>query len=345
MPSFVAMTASRGGPASPWLRSDGLEPPSPALPPLPGEVATAASFSPGTSRPRPRGPLHAALVTARPRQWIKNALVIAAAGAAGALGRDDVPVRVGLAFVAFCLLSAGVYAVNDCRDVLEDRAHPRKRLRPIAAGELPIRSALALAAVWFVTGLALCFTIRPFLGLLGAAYVTLTLSYTVLWRQIVVLDIVAVAGGFVLRALAGGAAAPVALSRWFLVVVTAAAVFVAAGKRQAELQRTSRAGQSCTGRLVMGRYRLGALRMVLVASGACAVVAYTVWALEIIAINGVPWRLLTVVPFAACVIRYGVLLRGGAGEAPEETLLGDRWLLVAGALWLLLFGLAVHAAG
>ena len=83
-----------------------------------------------------RGPVLAALVTLRPQQWPKNLLVIAAAGAAGALGHDDVPGRVGVACFAFCLLSSGIYAINDVRDVHEDRLHPKKRFRPVAAGEL-----------------------------------------------------------------------------------------------------------------------------------------------------------------------------------------------------------------
>ena len=125
-----------------------------------------------------RGRLHAAIVTARPRQWIKNALVIAAAGAAGALGDDDVPVRVGLAFLAFCLLASGLYAINDVRDAEEDRRHPRKRLRPVAAGELDARSALALGAGLMLAGLALCAAVRPLLLLVGVGYLALTLSYT-----------------------------------------------------------------------------------------------------------------------------------------------------------------------
>ena len=91
-----------------------------------------------------RTPLGAALATIRPRQWIKNVLVVAAAGAAGALGHDDVPVRVGLACVAFCLLACGIYAINDVRDAPEDRLHPRKRYRPVAAGELDPRAATVL---------------------------------------------------------------------------------------------------------------------------------------------------------------------------------------------------------
>src|SRR5438270_2824240 len=96
---------------------------------------------------RSRGPLRAALVTLRPRQWIKNLLVVAAAGAAGALGHDDVPVRVGLACLAFCLLAGGIYCVNDVRDAEEDRLHPRKRNRPVAAGELRPGVAVGLGVI------------------------------------------------------------------------------------------------------------------------------------------------------------------------------------------------------
>ncbi|MGI8506328.1 MAG: decaprenyl-phosphate phosphoribosyltransferase [Solirubrobacteraceae bacterium] len=302
---------------------------------------------PGPVLPR-RGRVRAALVTARPAQWIKNTLVVAAAGAAGALGHDDVPVRVGLACLAFCLISSGVYALNDSRDVAEDRRHPRKRYRPVAAGELEPREAVLLGTGWLLAGLILCVSIRPLLGVVGAAYVALTLSYTFVLRHIVLLDITAVAGGFVLRALAGGVAAPVTLSRWFVLVVSAAALFVAAGKRQAELLRTSQdvAPQGSEGvRRVLRRYSPGGLRLLLAGSGGCALFAYSVWAFELPDVDGIPWRLLTVIPFTAALLRYGALVRSGGGEAPEEMLLSDRWLAFGAAVWLLLFALSVHAAG
>ncbi len=294
-----------------------------------------------------RSRARAALVTARPRQWIKNALVVAAAGAAGALGHDDVPVRVGLACLAFCLISAGIYALNDTHDAAEDRRHPRKRHRPVAAGELAPRDAILLGVGWLLGGIILCFSIRPLLGLVGLGYVALTLSYTFVWRHILVLDIVAVAGGFVLRALAGGVAAPVTLSRWFVLVVSATALFVAAGKRQAELLRTSkdRAPGGEGARRVLRRYSPGGLRLLLAGSGGSALFAYSVWAFELSDVDGVPWRLLTVIPFTACLLRYGALVRAGGGEAPEEMLLSDRWLAFGGVVWLLLFALSVHVAG
>jgi decaprenyl-phosphate phosphoribosyltransferase len=322
----------------------------PRMPPGAGNPGTAvplgeaATGAPVVTR-RARGTLLAVLVTLRPRQWIKNFLVIAAAGAAGALGHDDVPVRVGLAFVAFCMLASGIYAINDVRDADEDRLHPRKRFRPVAAGELAPEAAVALGTALMVAGLVLCGLIRPLLAVVGAGYVLLSLSYTLVWRHLLLLDILAIAGGFVLRAVAGGVASPVALSRWFVLVVTAAAVFVAAGKRQGELRRTALAAVTVGRRRVLEGYTEARLRVILIASAMVAVLAYAVWAFELPSVAGVPWRPLTIIPFALAIARYGTLIDRGKGEAPEDVLLSDRLLQLAGAVWLVLFALGVHAAG
>ena len=193
-------------------------------------------------------------------------------------------------------------------------------------------------------GLGLCWFIAPLLALVGVAYLALTLSYTMVWRHLLLLDIIAIGGGFVLRAVAGGAAAPVALSRWFLLVITAAAVFVAAGKRYAELRRTnvqSSAGQIVKRRRVLEGYSEPRLRVILAASAALALFAYSVWAFQLPFADGVPWRLLTIPLFAVCMLRYGRLILAGAGEAPEDVLFHDRALQVAGLAWLILFALGV----
>jgi decaprenyl-phosphate phosphoribosyltransferase len=284
----------------------------------------------------------AVLATMRPKQWIKNALVIAAAGAAGALGHDDTPARVTVACVAFCLLASGIYAINDVRDADEDRRHPRKRFRPVAAGDLDARIATGIGMSLLLAGMLLCAAIGPLLALVGAGYVVLTLSYTLLWRHLIVFDIFAVAGGFVLRAVAGGVAAPVALSRWFLLVVTSAAVFVAAAKRYAELRRADSQGNPR--RRVLHSYTPRGLELIIAGATVVALLAYCVWAFSLPAVRGIPWRPLTILPFAACLLRYGRLVRAGAGEAPEDVLLSDRPLQLAGLLWLALFALEVHAA-
>jgi decaprenyl-phosphate phosphoribosyltransferase len=309
------------------------------------EAAVPLPVSTGASG---RGRVLATIVTMRPQQWIKNLLVVAAAGAAGALGHDDVPGRVVAAFVAFCLLSAGIYSVNDVRDRFEDRLHPRKRLRPVAAGELSPAFATTLGVALMAAGLALCALISPLLALVGAGYLALTLSYTLIWRHLLLLDIIAIGGGFVLRAVAGGVAAPVTLSRWFLLVISAVAVFVAAGKRYAELRRTDwdvANGGPQTRRKVLEGYSQPRLRVILAASGAVALFAYSVWAFQLPSVGGVPWRPLTIAPFALGLLLYGRLVLAGAGEAPEDVLLRDRLLQIVGVVWLVLFALGVHAAG
>lgn len=289
-----------------------------------------------------RRPLHAMLVTIRPHQWIKNGLVFAAVGAAGVLDGDDVFPRVTLAFAAFCLLASGVYAINDVHDADEDRRHPRKCHRPVAAGELAPRTAVALGIALLGAGLAVCAAVAPLLALTGAAYVALTLSYTLVWRRVPVLDTVAIAGGFVLRAVAGGTAAPVPLSRWFILVISCAAIFVATGKRLAELQR-ARASQAPR-RRVLELYTPRMLRTILAGSGAGALFAYCVWAFSLPMIDGVAWRPLTIIPFVICLLRYQQLAVTGEGEAPETLLLTDRIVQLGAAAWLVLFALCVHAA-
>jgi decaprenyl-phosphate phosphoribosyltransferase len=315
--------------------------------PLPATVAAGAQ--PGITRPvtpiglARRGPRRALLALARPRQWVKNALIIGAPGAAGALGQDDVPARVMVTCIAFCLLSAGIYALNDVRDRHEDRHHPRKCRRPVAAGEVSPRDAAVSGAVWIASGLILGAAVTPMVAVVGLAYVALTVTYSWIWRRLLLLDLVALAGGFVLRAIAGGVAAPVGLSRWFVLVVTCVAVFVAAGKRLAELVRAPSRGAE--GRPVLRLYTRALLDRVLALAGAGALFAYCVWAFELPDIDGVPWRPLTVIPFTVCLLRYGSLVQIGAGEAPEEILTADRTLAIAAVGWLLLFVMSVNAAG
>lgn len=300
-------------------------------------AAHGALAPPRRARPR------AVLALLRPRQWVKNGLVIAAAGAAGALGHDDVPVRVSLACVAFCLLASGLYAVNDVRDAAEDRLHPRKRHRPVAAGEIDALQATGLGVGLMVAGLVLCWFTRPALVLVGLGYLALTISYTLVWRSVLVLDLLAISGGFVLRAVAGGVAAPVALSRWFVLVVSAAAVFVAAAKRYSELRRTRET--LAPGRRVVARYSPRLLELIMGTSVFTAIVAYSAWAFELPMAGGFLWRPVTILPFSLCLIRYATRVRSGAAEAPEELLLSDRLLGLAALAWLVLFALSVHAAG
>ncbi len=299
-----------------------------------------ADVAPALPR-RSRG--QALMALARPRQWVKNALVVGAPGAAGALGYDDVPARVLVTCASFCLVSAGIYALNDVRDRHEDRGHPRKWRRPVAAGDLAPKEAVAHGLAWILCGVILGGAVAPMVAVVAVGYVAVTVSYSWVWRHVPLLDVVALAAGFVLRAVAGGVAAPVSLSRWFVLVVTLAAVFVAAGKRLAELARARRGARPA--RRVLRHYTQEGLRRMLAVTGAGALFAYSVWAFELPDIDGMPWRPLTVIPFAVCLLRYGALVQAGVGEAPEEILTADRTIALAGVTWLLLFIMSVNAAG
>jgi decaprenyl-phosphate phosphoribosyltransferase len=290
--------------------------------------------------PAPARRLHGVAVVlraCRPRQWTKNVLLLAAPAAGGVIAVTSVDLRLVAAIVAFCLLSSATYLLNDVRDLEQDRLHPRKRWRPVAAGELSPRAALAIAATAGLGGLAIAAAVRPLLALVGCGYLALTASYSLWWRRVFLLDIVAVAGCFVLRAAAGGVAADVPLSRWFLVVTSCCAVFIVAGKRHAELVDGQRAGLT---RATLQRYSGSLLHTLLVTAAAGAVIAYAIWAFR--RPEDGPWYELTIVPFVASLGRYGFLLSRGAGDAPEEVILHDRVLLALGLLWMVLFFCGIY---
>jgi decaprenyl-phosphate phosphoribosyltransferase len=275
----------------------------------------------------------------RPRQWSKNVLVAAAPLSAGVIGRADVVAEVLVAFVAFCMLSSATYLLNDVRDRAQDREHPRKRLRPVAAGEMSVPAAIRWAASLAVLGLATAAFVRPMLALVGIGYMALTASYSLWWRRVVVGDIVAVAAGFVVRACAGGAATHVPLSRWFLVVTSACACFLVAGKRYAELTDHGRALTRAT----LRRYSAEGLVALLGVAVAVAVVGYGMWSFQ--RPEHGPWYELSLIPFAGWLARYARLLQVGAGQAPEEVILGDQILVALGLTWLGLFLGGVYVGG
>jgi decaprenyl-phosphate phosphoribosyltransferase len=285
-----------------------------------------------TQRAR-RGSVVGALIRAcRPRQWTKNLLVLAAPLAAGAIDWPGVPAQVAGAFVALCMLSSATYLLNDVRDRDQDRVHPRKRLRPIAAGELSIRAAITAAAVLALGGLALAAAITPGLAAVGAGYLAVTMSYSLWWRRVVVADILAIAAGFVLRALAGGVATDVYLSRWFVVVTACGAIFLVAAKRFAELhERVAPRLERAT----LRHYSLRGLRVTLAAAGTLASIAYISWAFT--RPSHLLWYGLSIIPFLLWLARYASLAGAGAAQAPEELILRDRTLLALSLAWGLLF--------
>jgi decaprenyl-phosphate phosphoribosyltransferase len=286
-------------------------------------------------------PLGALVRAGRPRQWTKNLLVLAAPAAAGVLGRPDVAGKLVLAFASFCALSSATYLFNDVHDRDEDRRNPLRAARPIASGALSVRAALSTAVALALGGLALAAFVRPALAGVGAGYLALTGSYTLWLRSIAVADIAAIAGGFVLRALAGGAAVDVPVSRWFMLVTSFGALFVVAGKRYAEL----RAGEGTTVRESLQTYSASYLRMVVGLAATVTTTAYCLWAFQRAHHARLSWYELTVVPFVLWLLRYALLLDRGDGHAPEELILRDGFLLGMSATWVATFVCGVYVAG
>jgi decaprenyl-phosphate phosphoribosyltransferase len=268
----------------------------------------------------------------RPRQWSKNLLVLAAPCAAGVIDRPLVAMQVAGAFLVLCLVSSATYLVNDVRDREQDRRHPRKRSRPVAAGELSPRAALWVAAVLALVGVAGATAITPGLGAIACGYLALTASYSLWLRRVVVFDILAIAAGFVLRAIAGGVATDIYLSRWFVIVTACCAIYLVAAKRYAELREHAGPGPA---RATLRRYSPGRLRLTLLVSATVAGIAYTGWAFT--RPSHLVWYVLSILPFLLWLGRYAILIGAGSGQAPEELILRDRTLLALSVAWCFLF--------
>jgi decaprenyl-phosphate phosphoribosyltransferase len=297
--------------------------------PTPTEVSAAG-----------RNPAIGLLRTMRPRQWVKNVLVLAAPFASRDIIELDVIVAVALAFVAFSLAASGVYLVNDVKDVEADRAHPTKRIRPIAAGILAPRVAMGAAVVLFAVSLGVSWLASDQLLVVTAVYIAVQLSYCFWLKHQPVVDIAIVASGFLIRAVAGGAAAEIALSQWFLLVAAFGSLFMVAGKRYAEIRLAERTGAKI--RRSLESYTASYLRFVWTLSATVLIITYSLWAFEISDTNDSVWPVISLVPFVIAVLRYAVDVDGGNGGEPEEIALGDRVLQVLGVLLIATLVAAVY---
>jgi decaprenyl-phosphate phosphoribosyltransferase len=277
----------------------------------------------------------------RIRQWTKNVLVLAALVPAGPALRGVDLVGVLLAFVAFCLISSSVYLVNDSRDVEADRAHPVKRHRPIAAGALPVPTALGAAVVLAGVALTLAALGGPALLATVAVYYAIQLAYCFGVKHEPVLELACVASGFMLRALAGGVAADLPLSSWFLLTTAFGSLYIAAGKRYGEARMGERTGAQV--RRVVQRYTTTYLRFVWTLSATVVVLTYALWSFEVAETTRPPLSVISVVPFTLAILRFGIDVDAGTAEEPDEIVLHDRVLLVLGAVWVAVLVTAVYA--
>ena len=297
---------------------------------------TAAPVAPQIPKNLPAGLLKAV----RPRQWVKNVLVLAAPVAAGKVGELSVLGDAAVAFVAFCLAASGIYLINDALDVEADREHPRKRYRPIAAGVVPVRLAYALAIVLLIAGLALALVASWQLLVVIAVYEVVQLAYCFGLKHQPVLDICIVASGFLLRAMAGGLAAGLPLSQWFLLVAAFGSLFMVSGKRYAEMRVAEQTGAKI--RKALESYTSTYLRFVWTMSATAVILSYGLWAFQLNQTSHSVWSVISMVPFTVAVLRYAVDVDGGVAGEPEEIALKDRVLQVLALAWVVSIGISVY---
>ena len=326
-----------------------VEPSDPSIEPQEAELQDAiveprdAADSIPLSSWRTRG--SALLRLLRPRQWIKNALVFVAPGAAGVLVHPHAILLSLAAFVVFSLAASGTYAINDAMDADADRVHPTKRMRPIASGAVSVQTgivvgssliALSVACAWWLAG--------PRFFAVVAVYLMLTSAYSIRLKHEPVVDLACVSAGFVLRAIGGGVAVGIPLSHWFLLVASFGALFVVTGKRSAESSALGDGGVSH--RLTLASYPTAFLRAIRIMAGSLTTITYCLWAFDRsahLARGHHPiWFELSVIPVVIGLLHIELLFETGHGAAPEELALHDRLLQVVAMAWIGCFALGVY---
>ena len=276
--------------------------------------------------PRRRSPPRAAFVAMRPRQWTKNLLLFAGIVFAAKLGDPERWIDAVVAFVAYCAASSAAYLLNDVRDVVSDRVHPVKRYRPVARGELAPRSALVLAAGLAILAVVLAMTLGPLSLACLVAFAALQAAYSLGLKAFELVDVLAIAGLFVLRAAAGAIAVDVRISEWLLLCTFLLALFVALGKRRAELGL-----EGVDARPALSGYSVALVDQLLAIVAAATIAAYTGYTL---AAHDTRWLVTTVPLVVYGLFRYLLLLhRRGLGEEPEALLVEDLPLLITVAVW------------
>jgi 4-hydroxybenzoate polyprenyltransferase len=294
-----------------------------------GEVASSALRPRTAGLPTPR----ALILALRPRQWTKNGLIFIALAFTLNLQQPGLLVRTLAAFMCFCALSSAGYLLNDVMDVEADRAHPTKRLRPIAAGQMSVNVAVGLAIALAFAGMALAFRINLMLGLLAVAYAVLTAVYSTTLKHMVLLDIFGIAGGFVLRAAAGAVAIDVPISPWLYTATLLGALLIALGKRRTELE-TLGVEAAVGHRRNLESYTVEFIDQLILVISSAALMTYALYTFSAENLPRSHSMMLTIPVVLYGLFRYLFLVReGDIGAAPEELLFRDRPLLIAVGVW------------
>jgi 4-hydroxybenzoate polyprenyltransferase len=279
--------------------------------------------------------LAAVLASLRPRQWVKNLFVFAAVIFSQQLF-TPVAWRAAAAFAIFCGLSGAIYLFNDVADVDKDRLHPQKKQRPVASGALSVRAALTAGVILLAGCLAAAVALSPAFGLTALAYSVLLTAYSAWLKHLVIVDVLTVATGFVLRAVAGAVSVDAEISGWLLICTILIALFLALGKRRHEYRTLT--GDAAAHRPILAEYSESFLDQMISVVTASTVTAYALYTMSAETVAKFHTRLLPLtLPFVLYgIFRYLYLLyRRDLGGSPSDLVVGDRALLVDALLWML----------
>jgi 4-hydroxybenzoate polyprenyltransferase len=292
------------------------------------------------SEPKKRSLFVALLVLMRPKQWSKNLLAFAAILFTGEIANVQLLAPVFVIFASLCLASSTIYVVNDLLDVERDRLHPKKRFRPIAAGEVPVPFAIALAPALLLGSLGLALTVNFSAAVLVACYLALHTFYNLGMKHTAVADVFSISLGFVLRAVAGAAAINVGISGWLLFCTGALALMLGFGKRRQEFvihgEERSKTRES------LDQYSLQALDAMVMMSACAAALCYGIYSIESSTAREHPALVLTTVPVFYGVSRYIlVVFTQNEGGEPESLLFSDRHILLSVVLFVAMVAVAM----
>lgn len=272
---------------------------------------------------------------ARPGHWIKNLFVFAALVFSRKVIDPDAVLAAVKGFIAFCLASSAIYAINDVLDQQEDQRHPKKRLRPVASGEVARGEAVAMYVVLVVAALAMSLVVSPLFPMMVGLYLLVMLAYVLGLKRVAILDVLILAVGFVIRAYAGGVAAHVWVSPWLVLCTLTLALFLGFAKRESERVGL---GQNAaeTRTIEWNIYDEKSLEHMMTVSAALAIATYMLYTVspETIAHVGHPWMFLTVLPVVYGVFRFYRRAITGQATGPVEMVRRDPAFVVALAVWL-----------
>jgi 4-hydroxybenzoate polyprenyltransferase len=276
-----------------------------------------------------RSPLRAAVKTGRPQEWIKNVFVFAGLLFSGKFNDGGAVAEATLAFVAFCGISSAGYYVNDLLDVELDRKHPKKRFRPLAAGELSEGAAKTIAPLLAAGAIALAFaTVNWEVGLMVVGYGVAQVAYSLGLKQIVIVDVMVLAGLFILRVAAGASAVDAHASEWLILCTGMLALFLGVTKRRQEA--VSELHQGTSSRPVLEHYSLPFLDQMVALVTTGTVISYAIYAVDSPLVgNQMMW---TIPPAVYCIFRYLYLIYDRADDRSTAQIVAEDKPLIAGAL-------------